>query len=128
MTTVKTVAGIAFALCTGLTLLVLACTITQLTSWLPMFVIIFYILSPIPIHTAKAFGGDFDTGNPIVDFAIFITTGIIISAFGLPAVLAHVGAIHFNAWIMTAFANIIIFSTIVSYFYYTEKDTMAFPF
>uniref|UniRef100_A0A0N4Z531 Leptin receptor gene-related protein n=1 Tax=Parastrongyloides trichosuri TaxID=131310 RepID=A0A0N4Z531_PARTI len=128
MTTVRNVAGIAFALCAGLTLLTLACTIPHLSSWWPMFVVIFYILSPIPIHVAKAFGGDLNTGNPTVDFAIFVTTGIIVSAFGLPAVLAHVGQIQFEACIMTSFANIIIFSTIIGYFYYTEKDTMAYPF
>ena len=55
--------------------------------------IIFYVAAPLPLLCAKraedsGFGSD-GASNPCADFAFFLTTGIVVSAFGLPIVFAQ---------------------------------------
>ena len=62
------------------------------TYW-PMFVLIFYFLAPIPLMIAKRFGSGDSTSTACKELSIFFTTGIVISAFGLPCILAHSEAV-----------------------------------
>lgn len=56
----------------------------------PLFVLFFYILSPIPYCIARRLVDDTDaTSNACKELAIFLTTGIVVSAFGLPIVFAR---------------------------------------
>lgn len=54
-----------------------------------MFVLIFYILSPIPNVIAKRHADDTESSNACRELAYFLTTGIVVSAYGLPIVLAR---------------------------------------
>lgn len=58
-------------------------------SWWPFFVVIFYLLAPIPILLSRRYSSSSGMGpsNACQELAIFITMGIVISAFGLPIVL-----------------------------------------
>lgn len=61
------------------------------SNWWPMFVLIFYFLSPVPTVISRRMSDSLDTASSAcVELAIFLTTGIVISAVGLPVVLAHV--------------------------------------
>lgn len=55
----------------------------------PMFVLMFYILSPIPNLIAKRHADDTESSNACRELAYFLTTGIVVSAYGLPIVLAR---------------------------------------
>lgn len=56
----------------------------------PLFVLFFYILSPIPYCIARRLVDDTDAmSNACKELAIFLTTGIVVSAFGLPVVFAR---------------------------------------
>lgn len=56
----------------------------------PLFVLFFYILSPIPYCIARRLVDDTDAmSNACKELAIFLTTGIVVSAFGLPIVFAR---------------------------------------
>lgn len=70
---------------TSLMLLSLCCS-----NWWPMFVLFFYVLSPIPTIIAKRLADSYDSpSSACVELCVFVTTGIVISSIGLPIVLAH---------------------------------------
>lgn len=70
----------------------------------PLFLLFFYILSPIPYCISRRVVDDTDSAsNACKELAIFLTTGIVISAFGLPIVFARaevVSNLHitFTSW------------------------------
>merc|ERR1712066_911814 len=84
----KALVGLAFTGSIGLMFLFLACALPQFNNWYPFTVIIFYMLSPIPSMLARRHSDD-SASNPCRELAYFITTGIVISAFALPIVLAR---------------------------------------
>merc|ERR1712066_272879 len=88
MAGVKALVGLAFTGSIGLMFLFLACALPQFNNWYPFTVIIFYMLSPLPSMLARRHSED-SASNPCRELAYFITTGIVISAFALPIVLAR---------------------------------------
>lgn len=60
----------------------------------PLFVLIFHVLSPIPTFIVRRVSEDSDSSsNACRELAYFITTGIVVSSFGLPIVLARTTAV-----------------------------------
>lgn len=60
-----------------------------------MFVLIFYVLSPIPTFISRRLSDDDSSSNACRELAYFLTTGIVVSAFGLPIVLARNTTVSF---------------------------------
>jgi len=113
MSGLKAVVGLSFASVIGLTLLVLGCALPAFGSWWPLFVLAFYILAPFPLFFARnCYGVDPHTPSPCTEFAYFITTAIVLSAFAFPFVLAHAGAIKWGAFALTSLASSCMLSTI----------------
>lgn len=54
-----------------------------------MFVLFFYVLSPVPTVIARRYADSVEASSALIECCIFITAGIVISAYGLPVVLAH---------------------------------------
>jgi len=112
----------------GMTLLVVGCATN--TNWYPFFVIIFYMMSPIPIlisrrYNAAGLGGG--ASSACQELAIFVTVGIIISSFGLPIILArHNSVISLGACLFTMGANIIVFLTILGFFVTFGSEEMDY--
>lgn len=50
---------------------------------------LFYILSPLPTVLARRYQDDVGSSNACKELALFITAGIVISAYGLPLILAR---------------------------------------
>merc|ERR1712114_145831 len=89
MAGVKALVALAFSGSIGLLFLFLACALPQFNNWYPFTVVVFYLLSPIPTFIAKRYADDSLSSNPCRELAWFLTTGIVISAFALPIVLAR---------------------------------------
>jgi len=81
--------GFSFSGSIGLLFLFLACALPQFNNWYPFTVVIFYLLSPLPTLIAKRSADDSSSSNPCRELAWFLTTGIVVSAFALPIVLAR---------------------------------------
>ena len=66
-------------------------TIFHCRVWWPFFVVIFYVLAPIPVLIANRYSDTFQSSSSTTpkDLALFITAGIVISAYGLPIILAR---------------------------------------
>ncbi|KAL1236067.1 Leptin receptor overlapping transcript-like [Trichinella pseudospiralis] len=129
MASVKALISLAFSGCVGLLFLVLGCALPIYNSWYPLFVIIFYILAPIPLTVASRVQDRVSAGGAAScqEFALFLTAGIIVSAFSLPIVLARSPAenpvIHWGACGFALAGNITCFFTIAAYFYiHREED------
>lgn len=75
--------------------------------------LLFYVAAPIPTVISKRQNSD---NSSCLEFAIFITVGIILSSFGLPIVLAHAEAIKWGACILTLCGNVVVYATILGYF------------
>ncbi|KAI1720012.1 vacuolar protein sorting 55 domain-containing protein [Ditylenchus destructor] len=119
---IKTVLSLSLASVTGLTLLVLGCALPAFSNWLPIFVVVFYILAPIPIAIARHMQYNSSGTSAGLELAIFFTTGIVISAFALPFVLAHVGTISYGAYILVFVANIVSFASVFGIYKYFRGD------
>lgn len=57
--------------------------------WWPFFVVLFYVLSPIPTLLARRCNDVSGTSSSALEGAIFLTMFIVISSFALPIVLAR---------------------------------------
>nr|XP_013801469.1 PREDICTED: leptin receptor gene-related protein [Apteryx mantelli mantelli] len=83
----------------------------------PLFVLIFYFICPIPHFIAKRVSDDSDAASSACrELAYFFTTGIVVSAFGFPIILARVEAIKWGACGLVLAGNAVIFLTILGFF------------
>src|SRR6266487_4579360 len=93
MAGIKTLVALAFSGSLGMTLVILACALPSYDNWWPFAITIFYFLSPLPTMLARRYQEDVGSSNACKELALFLTAGIVISAFGLPIVLARSPAI-----------------------------------
>uniref|UniRef100_A0A3Q1GV37 Leptin receptor gene-related protein n=1 Tax=Acanthochromis polyacanthus TaxID=80966 RepID=A0A3Q1GV37_9TELE len=115
--TLQTLVGLSFSGAIGLTFLLLGCALEQYGVYWPMFVLIFYVLSPIPTFISRRLSDDSDSSsNACRELAYFLTTGIVVSAFGLPIVLARINTIQWGACGLVMTGNAVIFLTILGFF------------
>ncbi|CAG0895403.1 unnamed protein product [Darwinula stevensoni] len=126
----KGLIALAFAGSIGMTFVVLACALQQYNNWWPFFVIVFYLLSPIPMVIARRYRDEMQASSVCHELAIFITTGIIISAFGLPMVLARAPrsqpVIEWGACGLVLAGNIVVFITILGFFIAFDSEDVDY--
>ncbi|XP_068604784.1 leptin receptor gene-related protein [Brachionichthys hirsutus] len=117
MAGIKALVGLSFSGAIGLTFLLLGCALEQYGVYWPMFVLFFYILSPIPTFIARRIADDTDSiSNACRELAYFLTTGIVVSSFGLPIVLARISLIQWGACGLVMTGNAVTYLTIFGFF------------
>ncbi|XP_021260145.1 leptin receptor gene-related protein [Numida meleagris] len=117
MAGIKALVGLSFSGAIGLTFLMLGCALEYYGVYWPMFVLIFYFICPIPHFIARRVSDDSDaTSSACRELAYFFTTGIVVSAFGFPIILARVEAIKWGACGLVLAGNAVIFLTILGFF------------
>ncbi|CAH8657772.1 unnamed protein product [Schistosoma guineensis] len=85
MTGIRTVIFVSLAGSVSFTFLLLACALPQYNVWWPLFMLIFYILAPLPLLVAK----NFQESSSLGDVSVFLTTIVIVSAYALPILFAR---------------------------------------
>ncbi|KAK4474297.1 hypothetical protein MN116_000384 [Schistosoma mekongi] len=121
MTGVKTVIFVSLAGSISFTFLLLACALPQYNVWWPLFVLIFYIVAPIPLLLAK----NCQNSSSSEDLSVFLTTVIVTSAYALPILFARAPKtnplIFWGACGLTLSANTLMFATIFFLVYLVIK-------
>ncbi|XP_078252079.1 leptin receptor overlapping transcript-like 1 [Rhinoraja longicauda] len=117
MAGIKALISLSFGGAIGLMFLMLGCALPEYNKYWPLFVLFFYIISPIPYCIATRVVADTDAASSACkELAIFLTTGIVVSAFGLPIIFARATLIQWGACSLVLTGNIIIFATILGFF------------
>ncbi|XP_054278516.1 leptin receptor gene-related protein isoform X2 [Macrosteles quadrilineatus] len=111
---------LAFTGSIGMTLVILACALPDPTVWWPFFVVLFYVLAPLPTILARRYTEHTGSSNSSIELAIFITMGFVVSSFALPMVLARspepTPTISWNACYLTLLGNVIVYMTYIGFF------------
>lgn len=123
MAGIKALVLLAFLGSIGMTLVVLGCALPNFgPSWWPFFVVIFYVLAPLPTIIARRYQDDVGSSNACKELALFLTAGIVISAYGLPIVLARSPIIVSGACVLVLLGNTVVFLTILGFFIAFDND------
>ncbi|XP_072173362.1 leptin receptor gene-related protein-like [Diadema setosum] len=126
MAGIKSLVGLAFSASMGILMNVLACAIPGLGQvWWPMFVVVFYVMCPLPIMIGNRLASSDSIGatsSALQELCYFLTSGIVLSAYGLPLVLLHVGTITWAALLLIIFGNTWCFITILVFFRVFKQD------
>ncbi|KAK3874649.1 hypothetical protein Pmani_031840 [Petrolisthes manimaculis] len=130
MAGLKALVALAFGATIGLTFLFLACALPQYANWWPFFVVVFYVLSPVPSLIARRVSEDSGGSNPCKEMAYFITTILVVSAFGLPIVLARAPIINpviqVGPCCLVLAGNVVTFLTIWGFFIIADSDDVEY--
>ncbi|XP_007890089.1 leptin receptor overlapping transcript-like 1 [Callorhinchus milii] len=116
MAGIKALISLSFGGAIGLMFLTLGCALPEYNKYWPLFVLFFYILSPIPYCISSRTVDDTDAASSACkELAIFLTTGIVVSAFALPLIFARATVIQWGACALVLTGNVIIFATILGF-------------
>ncbi|KAJ8963411.1 hypothetical protein NQ318_018891 [Aromia moschata] len=105
-----------------MTLVILACALPNFGLWWPFFVVLFYVLVPIPTLMARRYSDHSGGSNSCMEAAIFITMGLLVSSFGLPIVLARVATIQAGACYLTLAGNVVVYATLLGFFLTFDQE------
>lgn len=127
MAGIKSLVGLAFMGSIGLLFLFLACALPGY-NWWPFFVVMFYVIAPIPTLIMKRFS---DEPSALKDVCAFFTSGIVLSAFALPFVLARAPVVGGGSVILwgscglVCVSNIVMFATLFAFFRAFDDDSSS---
>lgn len=120
MAGMKALVILAFAGSIGMTLVILACALPQYKVWWPFFVVLFYVLAPLPTILARRYTEHTGSSSTCMELAMFITMGFVVSSFALPIVLARAPisgpVIDWGACYLTLAGNIVVYLTYIGFF------------
>eukprot|EP01114_Cavostelium_apophysatum_P013225 TRINITY_DN314_c0_g1_i1.p1 TRINITY_DN314_c0_g1~~TRINITY_DN314_c0_g1_i1.p1 ORF type:complete len:134 (-),score=12.77 TRINITY_DN314_c0_g1_i1:48-449(-) len=118
---VKVIIILSGALAVGLLCNILSCVLWK--NWLPFLVIVAYVLAPIPNLVCARCGHDpLDaSGRNFKDMGYFLTGFLVISGFGIPAVMAHSQVIRYEALLLALAGGLIVYATILIYLHMFHK-------
>ncbi|KAK8744222.1 hypothetical protein OTU49_001064 [Cherax quadricarinatus] len=126
----KALVTLAFSASIGLMFLILACALPEYNNWWPFFVLMFYVLAPIPSIIARRMSEDTGGSNPCKELAYFVTAALVVSAFGLPIVLARSPVaqpvIQWGACALVLAGNVVTFLTIWGFFIMADSDDVEY--
>lgn len=94
--------------------------------WWPFFVVLFYVLAPIPTLIARRYTEHQGSTNACLETAIFVTMGLVVSSFALPIVLARSPhddpTIQWGACYLTLVGNVVVYLTLLGFFLTFDQE------
>ncbi|KAB0803212.1 hypothetical protein PPYR_00182 [Photinus pyralis] len=109
-----------------MTLVILACALPQYKLWWPFFVVLFYVLAPIPTLMARRYTEHQGSSNACMEAAVFITMGLVVSSFALPIVLARAPhtdpTIAWGSCYLTLAGNVVVYLTLLGFFVTFDQE------
>jgi len=90
-------------------------------NWWPMVIVIFYFIAPLPDLLCSRCGQNDVmnvSGRNFKDLGYFLTGVLVISGFGLPAVLAHNNVIGIPALCLSLGGGLIVYASLVIYIHF----------
>lgn len=128
MAGMKTIIVLAFFLASGILSVILSCAIYG--NWLPLIVVLTYLIAPIPNSLCKRLSRNSDLFQDddtfIREVGYFITAFFVVSGFGLPLVLYHGNLIEFGAMMLSLSGGVMIYGTVVGYIKYCTVSNQDF--
>ncbi|KAJ3105765.1 Vacuolar protein sorting-associated protein 55 [Phlyctochytrium planicorne] len=114
------IVSLAFCLSLGILLVILSSALYS--NWLPLLVVLTYVLAPIPNIVCKRLAGSSDflseENRGILETGYFITSFFVVSGFALPLVLSHSGMISSVAMYLSLGGGLLIYATILGYLHF----------
>jgi glucan phosphoethanolaminetransferase (alkaline phosphatase superfamily) len=129
MAGVKALVTLAFAGSIGMTLVILGCALPEYQVWWTFFVVLFYVLSPLPTLIARRYTESSGSSSTAAyELAMFVTMGFVVSSFALPIVLARspesAPVIKWGACYLTLAGNVVVYATLLGFFMtFDSEDT-----
>lgn len=124
LTQVQKIFILSSILALGFVLIILSSALYH--NWLPLTVVLMFILAPLPNALFGSKNDDFMSETPdlLVDFGRFFTAFLLTSGVALPITFAHNGLINIPAMMMSLAGGALVYGTIVTFgavFYETEE-------
>jgi len=103
--------------------LMLSCALPQYGVYWPLFNLMFYFLSPIPLMISNRSNDGSSSSGACKELALFFTTVVVISAFALPVTLANSKVIQWGACAFSMAGTFVAFFTILGFFTFFNDDS-----
>lgn len=118
---------LALMFSTGVLLQILGCVLWR--NWWPMLTGLMYVLVPMPYLFFGSAGDSYGYGSLAsgwIDAGKFLTGFSAVGSIAIPAILAHAQVITVGALIMELAAAFVLGCTIVTYDYFSSRDSMSY--
>ncbi|ORX76110.1 vacuolar protein sorting 55 [Anaeromyces robustus] len=110
----------AFFFAIGVLLIILSCALES--NWWSLFVVLTYAIAPLPnIICSNLSYEDFSDGSSSNEVGYFFTSIFIISGFGIPAVLTHIGVITTLSATLSIVGGLMVYGTIIGYRFFFSR-------
>jgi len=115
MSEMQKIIGLATFFAIGVLLIILSCAFEN--NWWSLFIVIFYAIAPLPniLCSNLNFYEDFSDDRSSNEVGYFFTSIFIVSGFGVPAVLNHIGVISASSATLSILGGLMVYGTIIGY-------------
>jgi len=107
----------------GVLLIILSCALES--NWWSLFVVLIYAIAPIPniISSNLIYLDDFTDDRSSNEVGYFFTSIFVVSGFGIPVVLTHIGVITTTSAALSVIGGLMVYGTIIGYrFFFNRRN------
>jgi len=123
MSEMHKIIGLATFFAIGVLLIILSCALES--NWWSLFVVLIYAVAPIPniICSNLSYYEDFSDDSSSNEVGYFFTSIFVVSGFGIPVVLTHLGVITSTSATLSVVGGLMVYGTIIGYrFFFNRRN------